>query len=218
MWRELCVLTCLLSVTAAAGAQAAAAPPSRSGRRALMPRDAEIALARSAAPASISAGATVLVMTDSGFVAAAAGTNGVTCIVGRSWPLSLEPHCFDVEASLTILPIEIRRTMLLHRGKAVADVDREIDRALSSGELRVPRRPAMSYMMSAAQQLIGDDGNPAGNWRPHLMIYYPYLVARDVGFGATPEMSVGMVSDAGRPTANLTIIMAKFTDSAFQGR
>jgi hypothetical protein len=207
-----CVMAWQMVVCATMTAQEPASKAMRSGKRALLPRDAEITLARSAAPASISADATVLVMTDSGFVSAKAGSNGVTCVVNRSWPRSLEPHCFDAEASATILPIELKRTMLLHRGGTVVDVDREIDRALSAGELRVPRRPAMSYMMSAVQQLIGDDGQPAGRWRPHLMIYYPYLVASDVGFGRVPDMSVGMVSEAGRPTANITIIMATFVE------
>src|SRR5947199_126587 len=85
--------------------------------KSLLAREFEIALARSAAPASVSANARVLIMVDSGFVIGAEGTNGVTCVVNRSWPTSLEPHCFDSEASATILPIELRRTTLYHQGK-----------------------------------------------------------------------------------------------------
>lgn len=50
----------------------------------LMDRTAEIALARSAAPESISRGAEVLVLGRHGFETAAKGKNGFVCIVERS--------------------------------------------------------------------------------------------------------------------------------------
>jgi len=45
----------------------------------------EIALARSAAPASISDGAEVLVLGRQGYTTAVKGTNGFVCLVERSW-------------------------------------------------------------------------------------------------------------------------------------
>jgi hypothetical protein len=51
----------------------------------LMPKDAEIALARSAAPASIADGATVMVLGRQGYTTAVQGTNGFLCYVERSW-------------------------------------------------------------------------------------------------------------------------------------
>jgi hypothetical protein len=184
--------------------------PTRTGPRKLLARDVEIALARSAAPASVSANARVLILADTGFVLAVEGSNGVTCIVNRSWPTSLEPHCFDAEASATILPIELRRTVLYQRGIAEPEVERDIARMIASGEFRAPRRPAMTYMMSEGQQLVGDDGKPAGRWRPHIMIYYPYLKSSDVGFGRIPDMKVGMVTDEATPTSSLMIVMPQF--------
>ena len=183
---------------------------SRSGRRALLPRDSEVALARSSAPASVSAHATVMIFTDSGFVTADRGTNGVVCVVNRSWPASLEPHCFDEEAAATILPMELHRTMLYHRGRSSAEVEREIAAGLASGRFRLPTRPAMSYMMSAGQQLIGDDGAPAGHWRPHIMVYYPFLTNGKMGLAHTPDMTVGMVTDESEPTSSLMIIVPQF--------
>ena len=50
----------------------------------LMDRDAEIALAKSAAPAPISNDATVLVLTKKGYQAAIEGKNGFVCMVERS--------------------------------------------------------------------------------------------------------------------------------------
>lgn len=52
----------------------------------LMPdRGAEIALARSAAPASVSRDATVLVLGRTGYETAVEGTNGFVCLVDRGW-------------------------------------------------------------------------------------------------------------------------------------
>lgn len=205
--RVVSVPLCLLAMTPAIVAQS---PFSRTGRRSLLPREQEVALARSAAPASISANARVLVFSDSGFVVADSGSNGVTCIVDRSWANSVEPQCFDSEASMSILPIEMERTRLLHRGLGEAEVERAIGEGLVSGHFRLPRRPALSYMMSDGQQLIGDDGIPAGHWRPHVMVYYPYLTNTAMGFDKTPDMRVGMVSDEGRPDASLVIVVPQF--------
>ena len=48
-------------------------------------KNTEIALARSAAPASISDGAEVMVLGRRGFTTAVKGTNGFLCLVERSW-------------------------------------------------------------------------------------------------------------------------------------
>ena len=51
----------------------------------LMDRDAEIALARSAAPPSISRDATVVILGKNGYETAVEGKNGFICIVERGW-------------------------------------------------------------------------------------------------------------------------------------
>ena len=51
----------------------------------LMERNAEILLARSAAPDSISSDATVLVLGRQGYETAVRGKNGFVCMVERSW-------------------------------------------------------------------------------------------------------------------------------------
>jgi hypothetical protein len=66
--------------------------------------NAEIALARSAAPASISDAAEVMVLRRDGYTTAVKGSNGFVCIVERSWanttddpqfwnPKVSSPHC-----------------------------------------------------------------------------------------------------------------------------
>src|SRR5271170_6737303 len=51
----------------------------------LMERNAEISLARSAAPESISRDADVLVLGPHGYETAVKGANGFVCMVGRGW-------------------------------------------------------------------------------------------------------------------------------------
>lgn len=182
----------------------------RSGPRALLARDLEIALARSAAPATVSARARIYVLTDQGYQVADSGSTGTACYVSRSWPTSLEPHCFDQEGAATILPMEMRRVELLIAGRTSEQVEREIADGILSGRFRLPTRPAMSYMMSCAQQLIGDDGTPAGKWRAHLMIYFPYLTEGGVGFAAGPDMRAAVVVDPGTPSSNLMIPVHEF--------
>ena len=90
----------------------------RAGPRIMLPHDREVALARSAAPAEVSSDATVMVFTEQGFAVARKGSNGVTCLVSRTWPESLEPICYDAEAAATIMPIEIRQVELLRQGRS----------------------------------------------------------------------------------------------------
>jgi hypothetical protein len=200
----------LVATLAAEILEAQSAGAGRAGPRPLLPRDREIALARSAAPSAVSRDATVMVLTDRGFEVGARGTNGVTCVVNRSHPQSLEPHCFDPEASATILPIELRRTELLREGKSAEEIDREIAAGLLSGKYRLPRRPAMSYMMSREQVLYSDDGRNVGRWQPHLMIYYPHLTSADLGLGGEPSPEAVTVVDEGQAVSNIMIVVKDF--------
>lgn len=211
------LLLVVLIQAAPATASSAVSMSTRAGPRALMPAADEIRLARSAAPTSVSGQARVLVLTDTGYVVAVEGTNGVTCVVSRSWRHSREPHCYDGEGAATELPMELRRTVLRHRGVNEADVARDIADGLLRGAYHLPRRPAVTYMMSACQELYDDDGRRAGAWHPHMMIYFPYLKGSDVGLGSTPDMTAGMVADEGTAESVLVLVMPQFTPAACRG-
>jgi hypothetical protein len=202
----------LILMGAVGGRQVAAqsVAAGRTGPRPLLPREREIALARTAAPAEVSRDATVMVFTERGFEVAVKGTSGVTCVVNRSHPGSLEPHCFDAEGSATVLPMELRRTELLREGKSNEEIDREIAAGLLSGKYRLPRRPAMSYMMSSEQVLYNDEGQKVGNWQPHLMIFYPHLTSADLGLGGRPSTQAAMVVDEGKAVSNIMIVVKDF--------
>ena len=94
----------------------------------LMPDEkSEIALARSAAPASISNGAEVMVLGRTGYTTAVKGSNGFLCIVERSWgattdhPEFWNPRirgaiCFNPASARSFLPIYLMKTKLVLAG------------------------------------------------------------------------------------------------------
>jgi hypothetical protein len=183
----------------------------------LMPRDAEIALARSAAPANISDRATIKILTKSGFEVAREGDNGVVCMVMRAFsaptytpaqfrdlvydPTVHAPICFTPPAARTAMPYYELRTRLAMAGKGPDQIAESLQAAYIKGEL--PRRDAVTfaYMWSAHQHL----GPGIGAWRPHLMVFAPYYDNSMVGgneFGsALPQLS----DDAGTPFAVVVI-------------
>lgn len=155
-----------------------------------------------------------MVLTDSGYSVGEKGNSSVTCVVNRSWAHAVEPHCYDEEGARTVMLIELRRNFLRHRGASESEIEADIGRGLLAGTYKLPSRPALSYMMSPGQILYDDTGKFVGKWRPHLMIYFPYMTNAALGFREQPEMTVGMVSDDGGPSSSLMIIMPKFTDAA----
>ena len=146
----------------------------------LMAPAAEIALARSAAPASISGEASVLVLTRHGYVTAVRGKNGFVCAVERAWmsqydfPGFWNPHmrgplCFNPPAARSILPYTIRRTELALAGRSKPQMIAAIRHDIARHALPRPLAGALTYMMSK-QGYLNDS---AGHWVPHLMFYFP---------------------------------------------
>ncbi len=212
MARTVSLLAIIVALTPCAGYGQEV--PGRPGPRLLLPRERELALARSAAPSAVSAAARVWYFDGGTYVVADSGGGGTACYVSRSWPESLEPHCFDEEGARTIMPMGMRRVELLHRGVGAEAVEREIADGLASGRYRLPQRPAMSWMMSSAQVLYSDEGRRVGAWRPHVMIYYPWLTAAGSGTGPNRAPNAGIVVNAGKPDANLMIVVGTAVDPA----
>jgi hypothetical protein len=139
---------------------------------------AEIALARSAAPASISDAAEVMVLRRDGYATAVKGSNGFVCIVERSWATATDdpefwnpkiraPHCFNPPAAKTFLPIFLKKTKLVLTGKSKAQILAAVTSALETKELPALAPGGMAYMM-AKQQYLNDDGK---SWHPHVMFF-----------------------------------------------
>ncbi len=199
-------LACLASLPAPAGAQRLAdlAP------YLMTDRAAEVALARTAAPRAISDSATVLVLTRTGFVEAAHGSNGFTCLVVRSFsgdvndpdfmknpgfwnPRVRAPHCFNPPATRTMLPAMLANVEWLLRGTSPADAAARTRRAYAAREFPMPAPGAMAYMLSPQQWLAGS------HWRPHLMFFFDRsLPASSLGAG---DMTAPVINaSAGDPT------------------
>ena len=140
--------------------------------------DAEIALARSAAPASISDAAEVMVLQRDGYATAVKGSNGFICIVERSWanttddpqfwnPKIRAPHCFNPPAAKTFLPIFLMKSKLVLAGKSRAEIASAVAAAIEKKELPELAPGTMVYMMSK-QQYLNDDGM---SWHPYVMFF-----------------------------------------------
>jgi hypothetical protein len=183
----------------------------------LMAKDAEIALAKSAAPANISDRATIKALTASGFQVVHEGVNGFVCMVMRAWsaptytPAEFRnlvydatvraPICFDPVASRTVMPYYELRSTLGMAGRSPDQIAEALQVAYVTGKL--PRRDAVAfaYMWSAHQHL----GPGVGAWHPHVMIFAPYSDNSMLGgneFGsANPQVS----DDAGTPFSVIVI-------------
>lgn len=144
----------------------------------LMGRTAEIALARSAAPESISRDAEVLVLGRQGFETAVKGKNGFVCIVERSWTSTADPDfwnpkvrtpiCWNAAAARSVLLRNIKRTDLILAGRTQAQTDEAIVAAVDKKELPAVEAGAMCYMMSKQ----GYGGDSVAHWPSHLMFYF----------------------------------------------
>ena len=143
----------------------------------LMDRTAEITLARSAAPESISRDAEVLVLGRHGFETAVEGKNGWVCMVERGWgmfdwpefwnPKIRAANCLNPQAARSIVPLASKRTELLLAGHSKVEVIAAIKAALEKKELPALEPGAVSYMMAKSSYLT-DNG---GHCVPHLMFY-----------------------------------------------
>jgi hypothetical protein len=141
-------------------------------------RDAEIALARSAAPESIARNAEVQVLGRDGFETAVKGSNGFVCIVGRGWTSAADPDywnpkvrvpmCVNAPAARSYLLRLKKETEWGLAGRTQAEMTKAITAAMGKKEFAAMEPGAMCYMMS--KQGYGGDSSP--HWPSHLMFFY----------------------------------------------
>jgi hypothetical protein len=171
---------------------------------------AEIALARSSAPASISDAAEVMVLRRDGYASAVKGSNGFVCIVERSWAKSTDdaefwnskvraPHCFNPAASRTFLPIFLEKTKLVLAGKSKAQILAATTSALDTKELPALAPGAMCYMMAKQQYLSDSDMS----WHPHLMFFVSGDAVKSWGANLTGSPVIA----ANDPEERVTVFM-----------
>jgi hypothetical protein len=140
----------------------------------------EVLLARSAAPASVSDHADVLVLGQRGYELAEKGSNGFVCVVQRAWandfdsaefwnPKARAPICFNPAAARSVLPAYLKRTEWVLAGASKVEVIDRAKSAIASNEFGPPEIGSMCFMMSKRGHLNDDDGH----WHPHLMFFLP---------------------------------------------
>jgi hypothetical protein len=156
-----------------------------------MEESAEIQLARSAAPNSISGDATILVLRRQGYETAVQGKNGFVCMVARSWlaafdwpefwnPKVRAADCMNPQAARSMVPIVLLRSKMVMAGRSKAEMLLGVKAAFENKQVPKLESGAMDYMMSKTAYLT-DEGEHNG---PHLMFLTAGMDAKDWGSGA----------------------------------
>lgn len=153
-----------------------------------MGRNAEILLARSAAPDSISSDAAIRVLGRQSYETAVRGKNGFVCMVERSWmeafdspefwnPKVRGAECLNRRAARSILPIADLRTRTVMAGHSKEEIVLALKAAFDKKELPDLENGNMVFMMSKSAYLY-DAGDHNG---PHVMFFTALKDGKDWG-------------------------------------
>jgi hypothetical protein len=182
-------------------------------------RNAEIALARSAAPAAISRDAEVMVLGQHGYETAVKGKNGFVCAVERSWgagfgdpefwnPKNRSPICFNPPAARSVLPVYLNRTKMVLAGLPKAQMIDRIKAAFDKKELPLPAPGAMCYMMSKEAYLT-DSGN---HNLAHLMFEIPRMDGAALGADLPNSPVIVGPQNGPEPMTDMIVPVGKWSD------
>jgi hypothetical protein len=150
---------------------------------------AEVALARSAGPASVSDKAEIRVLGAHGYETAVKGTNGFVCYVARSWDNDIDnagfwnpklrgPMCLNPAAVRSYLPYYLQRTQWVLSGVSRAEMIDRTKAAIAAKQIVAPEAGAMAFMLSKDGYLGDDAGGP---WHPHVMFWGPPVAGAEWG-------------------------------------
>jgi hypothetical protein len=180
--------------------------------------DEEMALARSAAPESISHHAQILVLGRQGYETAVKGSNGFVCVVNRSWMLPFDnpefwdpavrlPFCLNPPAVRSVLPLTIKEAEWVLAGLTKSQLFDRTKAAFDKNELPLPEPGSMCYMMSKQQNF----GPKYGNADSHLMFWFPQK--DHVNWGAEfPGVPVDVHQYSPQPITEFAISVSKWSD------
>lgn len=186
------------------------------GQYRMADRSKEIALARSAAPASISSDAEVLVLGDHGYETAVKGKNGFVCLVERSWFASFDdaefwnskiraPICLNAAAARTVLPVDLEKTQWALAGISKTEMIARTKSSATAHQIAAPG--SMGYMLSKQGHL----NDAAGHWHPHLMFFQPHADLSDWGANLPDSPVLGHEAGANE-TAVFFVPLGKWSD------
>jgi hypothetical protein len=180
-----------------------------------MSEQSEIALARSAAPSTVSMHATIEVLTPRGYEVAVKGDGDFVCMVLRGWSAAPEPvatrsakirgpACFDSVGARTVVPAEELKAKLGLAGKSPEEIGQQVTAQYKLGKLPKMERAGFAYMWSASQQV----GSGAAVWHPHMMVYVPYYENRFLGNNPVGSHTAPFVVGDGTPYSIVMIAVA----------
>jgi hypothetical protein len=175
----------------------------------------------SAAPPSISANATVLVLGKRGYETAIPGSNGFVCFVERSWtapfsdpefwnPRTRAPNCFNAAAAHSVLPQYLKRTEWALSGLDKEQIVARSRKAFASRVFVVPAAGSLSFMLSK-QGYLGDAAG--GPWLPHVMYFVPSGEAARSGAGLEGSPILGSDASPLEPTI-LLVPASRWSDGS----
>jgi hypothetical protein len=218
-------LLVVLGMVHQAMAQAAATPSPATPYSKMAPIDqylmadraAEIALARSAAPESISRDAEVMILGRHGFETAVKGKNGFVCAVGRSWTSTVDaefwnpkvrvPACVNAAAARSYLLRVTKETEWGLAGRTPAQMNEAIAAAIARKELPPMEPGAMCYMMSKE----GYGGDSVPHWPSHLMFFYSGTDLASWGANLPGSPVIG-VSDSVEHLTQFVVVVQRWSD------
>jgi hypothetical protein len=170
-------------------------------------REREIALAKTAAPASVSDSAEIWVLGDRGFEKVVEGRNGYGCIVQRGLGGQSEiPRCDDASGVMALFPVYQFIEKMRHEGRTFGEARRAIEDGFKSGRFKQPRFGGFSYMYSIDAVFVTATGERIA-FTPHVMVYWPGCDVKQLGMSARTQMrgtALGFV-DYGTPECTLII-------------
>lgn len=181
-------------------------------------RASEIALARTAAPKSISEHATVLALGKDGYETAVRGSNGFVCFIQRSWandfdndqfwnPRIRTPQCWNAAAAASVLQDYLNRTKWVLAGVSREDMVARTKAEFTSHEIGAPAPGSMAYMMSK-EQYIND---PAPQWYPHVMFFVSATDGSPWGANVSGGPLFSATSDV-EPITTYFLVVPKWSD------
>ena len=187
-------------------------------------RNAEIALARSAAPPAISDKAEILVLGLHGYETAVQGSNGFVCFQERSWandfdnaefwnPKIHTPQCWNAAAASSVLPDYLQRTQWVLSGVSKEEMLSRTKAAVAAREIGLPAPGSMAYMLSKDQYI--NDPQPGGklHWYPHVMFFVPAIEDSKWGANVGGGPIVSTTSDV-EPITTFFVLAPKWSDGS----
>lgn len=183
----------------------------------LMDRDAEIALARTAAPPSISDSAGVMILGRRGYEPAVKSRNGFMCYVGRGWAAAADPDfwnpkvrvpmCLNAPAVGSYFRMIEAITELALKGRSLPQVNAAIVRAVKHQRLPRMAQGSLGYMMGKE----GYGGDVAPHWPSHVMFFRSDVEPASWGANLAGSPIIA-VTDPSYHLTQFVLTVAKWSD------